>query len=846
MVKQNLNLKRLPGFILVLIFVICSLSDLSVFEKMERALLDNNMRLTLSDQKGSHDIVLIEIDGKSLNMIGPWPWPRLVMAEMIQRLNQKGVRLICLNIPFSTEQQNQGLSEVRAFREKFSARGFEKENVPMTKWVMENLAQLEEKLDSDRLMADSALLSGNVILPVFENSEQKQKKMKREEDLILSRNLLMQGKSSISLNGVDNLGSISLPFTDLAQNVLGLGHGKSMSEGMMGSRSHPIFIRYKSFLLPSFPLRAAIAYLDQQPRQVIVDKNLIRLKDRAIPIIDGEMLVRFNKEQDDFPRYSFSDILRAKKIPPLFKNKIALIGFNNNESKSIPTPISPSMTENELIARILHNTINKNFIFRPAYMVYIETLVLLCLGLFVSYLFPRLGGLRRLGWMVGFTMLTLLSGTLLLTMMDTWFKTVYIAGCLVTVYLAVSINHFVTSERETKESIEINRLLGLSFQSQGLLDLAYEKFQKLPLDIETKKILFQLGLEYERKRMINKALTVYEYINEKGGFGDLEHRIPKLMESSKSSTIGSHGMLKERSIVGESSPEERKTVGRYQLLEVLGSGSMGLVYKALDPKINRHLAIKTIRFSDEFEEDAIKDIKRRFLREAEIAGQLAHPSIVTIYDVGEDEDLTFIVMEYLEGKDLSKFIKRKNLLSFRKVLQVIARVADALEYAHTRKVIHRDIKPANIMLLDNGGVKMTDFGIAKAISSSRTKTGVILGTPNYMSPEQIMGQRIDQKSDIFSLGVLFFQLLSGELPFQGKNLSSLLYQITQVKHPPVRDFNTKLPRVCSQIIDKALSKDRADRFKSAGEMAKVIRLLSSKINQMMRRDAFREESFPEV
>jgi serine/threonine-protein kinase len=711
---------------------------------------------------------------------------------------------------------------------------------------MENLAQLEEKLDSDRLMADSALLSGNVILPVFENSEQKQKKMKREEDLILSRNLLMQGKSSISLNGVDNLGSISLPFTDLAQNVLGLGHGKSISEGMMGSRSHPVFIRYKSFLLPSFPLRAAIAYLDQQPRQVIVDKNLIRLKDRAIPIIDGEMLVRFNKEQDDFPRYSFSDILRAKKIPPLFKNKIALIGFNNNESKSIPTPISPSMTENELIARILHNTINKNFIFRPAYMVYIETLVLLCLGLFVSYLFPRLGGLRRLGWMVGFTMLTLLSGTLLLTMMDTWFKTVYIAGCLVTVYLAVSINHFVTSERETKESIEINRLLGLSFQSQGLLDLAYEKFQKLPLDIETKKILFQLGLEYERKRMINKALTVYEYINEKGGFGDLEHRIPKLMESSKSSTIGSHGMLKERSIVGESSPEERKTVGRYQLLEVLGSGSMGLVYKALDPKINRHLAIKTIRFSDEFEEDAIKDIKRRFLREAEIAGQLAHPSIVTIYDVGEDEDLTFIVMEYLEGKDLSKFIKRKNLLSFRKVLQVIARVADALEYAHTRKVIHRDIKPANIMLLDNGGVKMTDFGIAKAISSSRTKTGVILGTPNYMSPEQIMGQRIDQKSDIFSLGVLFFQLLSGELPFQGKNLSSLLYQITQVKHPPVRDFNTKLPRVCSQIIDKALSKDRADRFKSAGEMAKVIRLLSSKINQMMRRDAFREESFPEV
>jgi serine/threonine-protein kinase len=736
--------------------------------------------------------------------------------------------------------------EVRAFRDKFGARGFEQENVPMTKWVMENLTRLEEKLDSDRRMAESVLLSGNVILPVYENSGYGPKKMRREEGLILSRNLLMQGRSSISLNGVDNLRSISLPFTDLAQNVLGLGHGKSISEGMMGSRSHPIFIRYKSFLLPSFPLRVAIAYLNQEPRQVIVDKNLIRLKDRTIPISDGEMLIRFHKDQGNFPRYSFSDILQAKKIPSLFKNKIVLIGLNNSESVSIPTPISPSMSENELIARILHNTINKHFIFRPPFMAYIETLVLLCLGVLATYLFPRLGWLRRLGWMLGLTILILLSGTFLLVMMDAWFKTVYIVACLVTIYMVVSINQYVTSERDTKESIEINRLLGLSFQSQGLLDLAYEKFQKLPLDLETKKIIFQLGLEYERKRMINKALTVYEYINEKDGFGDLERRIPKLMESSKSSTIGSHGRLKEHNIVEESSPEERKKVGRYELLEVLGSGSMGLVYKALDPKINRHLAIKTIRFSDEFEEDAIKDIKRRFLREAEIAGQLAHPSIVTIYDVGEDKDLTYIVMEYLEGKDLSKFIRRKRLLSFRKILQVIARVADALEYAHTREVIHRDIKPANIMLLDNGGVKMTDFGIAKAISSSRTKTGVILGTPNYMSPEQIMGQKIDQKSDIFSLGVLFFQLLSGELPFQGKNLSSLLYQITQVKHPPVRDFNAKLPKVCSQIIDKALSKERDDRFKSAGEMAKVIRLLSSKINQMMRRDAFREESFPEA
>jgi serine/threonine-protein kinase len=262
---------------------------------------------------------------------------------------------------------------------------------------------------------------------------------------------------------------------------------------------------------------------------------------------------------------------------------------------------------------------------------------------------------------------------------------------------------------------------------------------------------------------------------------------------------------------------------------------MGLVYKALDPKINRLLAIKTIRFSDEFDDDVIDEIRQRFFREAEIAGRLSHPSIVTIYDVGEDRDLTYMAMELLEGEDLDRFINKENLLPFMKVLGVTAKVADALSFAHTCDVIHRDIKPANIMLLKEGGVKVTDFGIAKALSSSRTRTGVNLGTPNYMSPEQIMGQKIDARSDIFSLGVLLFQLLTGELPFRGDNLSSLLYQITQVTHPSVREYNPKVPKACGQIIDRALAKKPDERFNNAAEMAKVLRLLVAKIDQLRKK-----------
>jgi len=285
-------------------------------------------------------------------------------------------------------------------------------------------------------------------------------------------------------------------------------------------------------------------------------------------------------------------------------------------------------------------------------------------------------------------------------------------------------------------------------------------------------------------------------------------------------------------------------IGRYEILQVLGRGSMGLVYKALDPKINRLLAIKTIRFSDEFDEDVIQEIKERFFREAEIAGQLSHPSIVTIHDMGEDQDLTFMAMEYLEGENLEKFISKKSLLSLRKVLYVAASVADALEFAHRADVIHRDIKPANIMLLKTGGVKVTDFGIAKAISSSRTRTGVILGTPNYMSPEQIMGQKIDPRSDLFSLGVVFYQLLSGELPFQGDNLSSLLYQITQVKHPALRSFNPRIPVACEQIIDKALAKNLDERFLTAGQMAKLLRRLALEVDQKQKKRMAEKEAAP--
>jgi len=452
-----------------------------------------------------------------------------------------------------------------------------------------------------------------------------------------------------------------------------------------------------------------------------------------------------------------------------------------------------------------------------------------------SFFQSRFSYLNRTGITAGLIFLVFLTSATFFIAFDTWFKSIYILLSLIMIYVIIMGKDFLYLRTTglSKEAIETNRMLGISLQSQGLLDLAFEKFRKCPLDDELRDIVYNLGLDYERKRMINKAISIYEYINKKEkAFKDLNERIPKLKKVLSSLPLGAYQGSKEEKIIVSDDLEIKPTVGRYEILMELGRGAMGTVYKARDPKINRLLAIKTIRFSDEFEEDQLKEIKERFFMEAELAGKLSHPGIVAIHDIGEDYDLTYMAMEFLDGDDLEKYCKKGSLLPMRKLLDIIAETADALEYAHNNNVIHRDIKPANIMLLKNGKVTVTDFGIAKSMSASKTRSGIILGTPNYMSPEQIMGRHVDARSDIFSLGVVFFQLLTGELPFTGDNMNSLFYKITQEKHTSPHTLNPKVIKPYEQILDKALAKNPDHRFQKASDLSKYLRVLANKIDTL--------------
>jgi len=843
MADKNIKLDMLIGAIITVVFMTLSYIGFPFFEKMERRIYDIGIRFAGADYLSGDKITLIDIDDKSLTDLGPWPWPRHVIAEMIELLNGEGAKLIGLNIPFTEKEINEGLKEVKAFREKYIVYPQVTEDISFKSWTLTNLDEIENRLDNDLSLVESVKKGGNIILELSIRPVGFLKNIEDRDDSFILNNILNSSNISPSFKENIEIKKLSSPFAELAQGAAGLGHDDLTSEDSMAGRSHPIYCSYKGDLLPSFPLRLAISYLNQKPDQVIADENQIKLGGRSIPLTRGEMLISFKGGDKTFSRFSFSDVLKDKQTQSKMKGKIIIVGFNHTESRRLDTPISSNMSESDFNAYIMSDIINLSPISRPSYFSFIEMFLILLVGIGASLLFPRKGQLTRLLGTAGILLLTLMAGVIMLSFMGIWFKPVYISCCIAVIYLYLLARGIFFYQGFVRESHEMSRLLGLNFQSQGLLDLAFDKFRKLPLDNEVKDLIYDLGLEYEKRRLIDKALTAYQYVNKGGGFRDLDNRIPKLKTSDRSSTLGSYGMAKEASIVSGSETAERSMIGRYKILGELGRGSMGLVFRAQDPKINRLVAIKTIHFSDEFDEDVIQEIKERFFREAEIAGQLSHPSIVTIHDVGDDGDLTYMAMEFLEGKDLDKFINKENLLPFRKVLSLVAEIADALDFAHKANVIHRDIKPANVMLLNTGHIKVTDFGIAKAISSSRTKTGVILGTPNYMSLEQIMGQKIDSKSDIFSLGVVFYQLITGELPFHGENLSGLLYKITQIKHPSPRDYNPKIPKVCEQIIDKSMAKDPDNRFKSAGDMARIVNALGEKIDNVIRERSLKKKLF---
>lgn len=813
-------------------------------QSLERKAYD--IAVGMTSRQPSDKIAIIAIDKASLDNIGRWPWSREVHAEMVDKLVAAKAKVIGSTVFFSEPQRDAGLGYINRLIEiyghaggaDFATAGSQDVIAGQPGWlgnVGTVLYEADSRLNTDRRLSDSFKAAGNVVLPMAFKLGHPQGRPEPLPDYV-QRNALPGGGSESVYAGVEVDAGVIEP---LGQVAAAIGHLNATPDIDGGFRAEPVVIGYGEYLYPSLSLLIAARSLNLGPADIKVQPGdslqLGKLKigtDSA-----SRMYVYYYQDKDGFPAFpvdSFFDV-KSGKIPlEKYKDKIVLIGMTvaGSGSPSFVTPVSSQMPSVQVLAHTVSSILSEHFFVVPSWAAFAEFGIFLLIAAYLIALLPRLKAGTSALVTLGILLALITIHFVLMTTQLLWLQLMLPATLLLVGHALLTTKRFLVTERGKEksdlDSAESNRMLGLAFQGQGQLDMAFDKFRKCPLDDQLMENMYNLGLDFERKRQFNKAEAVFRYMSEYNAkFKDLEQRLNRARQMSETVILGGAGNRTNASIL-DGGEVEKPMLGRYQVEKELGKGAMGVVYMGRDPKINRIVAIKTMALSQEFDESELADVKERFFREAETAGRLNHPNIVTMYDAGEEHDLAYIAMEFLKGRDLVPYTKPGSLLEVDKVNSIIARVADALAYAHSNNVVHRDIKPANIMYeLESDQVKVTDFGIARITDSSRTKTGMVLGTPSYMSPEQLAGKKIDGRSDIFSLGVTLYQMVSGHLPFEGDSMAQLMFRIANEPHPDVRTYNPDIPPALAAVIDRALAKDLEARYQSGLELAKDLRALSS-------------------
>ena len=830
------------GLGITCLFLVFGFLRVGFLDTLELKFYDLRMSLR-SDTHAPSDIVMVDIDDDTIEKLGRWPWPRRLIAEGLRKIDAGSPRTIGLNFILSEPEKSPGLDAMEALEEKFTAR-FDSDTDPAAIEFLQAMRDARVGLDNDRILGEAIEASGKVILPVFFKYSGLAGEAAGPPDPRLKAHALANVTDPLGV-GTYPADDITLPIEQFFNAAKGIGH-INLAFGRDGTaRRERLLYLFKGLYVPAYSLRLAAAYLNVPLSRMKAELgNTVSFGGIEIPTtLSSEMMVSFKGAGDSFKRFSYFDVVNDKIPLSIFKNKLVLVSPSaSGIVNPIPTPTDASMPLGEFTANAVWAIINKSFVREPAWGSGGELLLILILGLLITFVLPRLKAM--VAGIVFWAMLAVLLGgsTYLFVAQGQWVTVTYPLLQLIVGYIGVvSIKYFVTEAGKEKvegESAETNRMLGLSFQNQGMLDMAYDKFRRVPVDDEMKDILYNLALDYERKRQFNKAASVFEYIEENDAdFKDVGERKKKLVQASETMVFGEgifggggggDGLL-------TTGTGTKPTLGRYEIEKQLGKGAMGIVYLGKDPRINRTTAIKTFRFEEDLDPEDTQKLKEKFFREAESAGTLSHPNIVTIYDAGDEQDLAYIAMEYLEGEDLEKYTKKANLLPIRKIIDFIGDIADGLDYAHQRGIVHRDIKPANIMLLKTGNIKITDFGIARITATSQTQTGVVKGTPYYMSPEQFSGERVDGRSDIFSMGTMMFQLLTGKLPFTGDSPPALMHAIMNKPHPDPRQFNPKIVKPLVAILNRAMEKDKEARYQKAGQMAGHLRELGKRIDAAVAR-----------
>lgn len=519
----------------------------------------------------------------------------------------------------------------------------------------------------------------------------------------------------------------------------------------------------------------------------------------------------------EYQSIPYFDVLN-KQLGKKLKNKVIILGYEND------------LVVDDLALSLI-SLYTGSVYFSPVWTDVLVLSLLFGILIYSLYILPKMqvGVGLLLSLFLLFALLVGQMGLLLVKLV--WAPMTMVVLFLVITHILSLIRRRISSRYESleKQVFEAFWMLGVYQFEQGEYDQSFASLQKCPTTDPMLEQMYRIGQAYEKRRQYTKALELYRELNlRRPGYKAADKRIKSLVQLEENQGSSISNFSAARTLIVTNHGLQKPVLGRYELARELGRGAMGVVYLGQDPKINRQVAIKTMDLT-QYDDNELPLVRERFFKEAETAGRLSHPNIVTIYDVGEEQDLAFIAMDYVVGQVMSDFVRKGRLLPIDMVFKLMRQVAIALDYAHKQGVVHRDIKPSNIMYnTDEQVIKVTDFGIARAAGATGTNTGSILGSPLYMAPEQLSGIKVDGRADLFSLGVSMYQLLTGELPFQGDTLASLAYQVTNVKHQPIREHRAELPTLTTRLINKLLHKDPDKRFASGKDVAAaIIKVLST-------------------
>jgi serine/threonine-protein kinase len=798
--------------------------------QLEGLLLDwGSYLIPQSDRTES--VAVVAIDAATLEELGPWPLPRDRLAEVVRRLKRFGVKTLGVMLPLTQAETPAAVGSVGAELDALDA--------PLRSKAKTWLA----RFDTDSQLRQAFTDMGKVVLAVSAVTSGEATTLPRQLNrftidadrepapwyrAVVQRLLSAPVPRQLTLHP---------PQSGFLDSVVSIGASGSTGAGptLPGSA---LVIEAGGRYLPGFELSLlAIARgLDSNALRVIPGGVAVADDNNAFSSPD---LRYYPRPATAAPVYSLRDVLASDRLASSLGNRIVLLG-PTAPVPELSAPEGRSFSPVTWSAHVLQSMLNGDAFDVPDWFYGVQRALLVLFALYLVLVPASWHGVPGVVASALLAAALLNTGLVTLLVKGLWLPVIGPSLFLIVTQLLLALawrarKRLVTAQQA---AVEARVALGNNLQSQGQLDLAMHQFlQCLPAP-PVLQPLYELGLEYERHRQINKAQTIYTQLQRSAkGFRDSTQRLDQLTKLSARfpTTSTSEGC---KTLVLDAPVMELPVLGRYRLERELGRGAMGTVYLATDPTIGRSVAIKTLPLMQTYEEPEQEAAAGRFFKEAEAVGRLDHANIVTVYDAGREHDLAYIAMDYVCGQSLDAWTAKADLLPVWEVLEIAAQVAEALHYAHGRNIVHRDIKPGNIIYdRDSGTVKITDFGVARIVDASQTRTGTVLGTPCYMSPEQVAGKKMDGRSDLFSLGTTLYQMLSGSLPFNADSVATLMYQIANHKTPPMSRLRPSLPVCVNRLVTKAMQKDPAKRFADGQLMAVAIRKCRAQLKSSRRMTA---------